>query len=250
MAKYKIVKNEAYGSHEIYFEGIPEKETREALKALKFRWNPKKTCWYGFAEPEEIAKACDNVLVIPAYEKTEVGTIYEGWKGGNNNKWTTDEELKKFILADLKKCGIKATMRFQRGGYTTAFTVTITIKPEHIKDFNTWKEEGHRIAWSSWNYYTDEAGKVQAIYGDKLINCEDAELLENIAHTEYKMAVEHLTASGTYHNSKESILTDEGNAILHAVTEIIDSYNHDNSNGQIDYFDVSFYKQICFKLAA
>lgn len=249
MAKYRIENNEQYNSKEIYFEGIPEKETREALKALKFRWNPKKSCWYGFATDEEIKKACENVLTIPAYEATEVGTIYEGWKGGNNNKWSSDEELKKMILADLKKCGIKATIRFHRGGYITSFTITVTIKPDHIKNFESWKENFH-IAWSTWNYYTDENGSVQAIFGEKLINCEDTELLENIARTEYKMEVEHLTASGTYHNESENVLTDEGNAILHTVTQIIDSYNHDNSNGQIDYFDVSFYKQICFKLAA
>ncbi len=249
MTTYRIENNEQYNSKEIYFEGIPEKETREALKALKFRWNPKKVCWYGFATDEEITKACGEVLTIPAYERTEVGTIYEGWKGGNNNKWSTDEELKKFILADLKKCGIKATIRFHRGGYTTAFTITVTIKPEHIKDFNTWKKT-HYIDYHGWNCYTDEAGTINSIYGDKLYNCEDAELLDNIAHTQYKLEVDRLTASGCYHKTAEKVLTDEGNAILHAVTEIIDSYNHNNSNGQIDYFDVSFYEHITFKIAA
>ena len=249
MAKYRIENNEQYNSKEIYFEGIPEKETREALKALKMRWNPKKGCWYGFATDEEITKACGEVLTIPAYERTEVGTIYEGWKGGNCDKWRTDEELKKFILSDLKKCGIKATMRFHRGGYTTAFTVTITIKPEHIKTYEDWLETYH-INWNSWNNYTDENGKINCILGEKLINCEDAELLENIARTQYKIEVDRLTASGCYHKTAEKVLTDEGNAILHAVTEILDSYNHNNSNSQIDYFDVSFYEHITFKIAA
>ena len=247
MANYKIINNEQFNSKEIYFEGIPEKATREALKALKFRWNPKKACWYGFASDEEITTAFGAVLTIPAFKVTEKNTLYEGWEGGNCHKWHTDEELKKFILADLKKCGIKATMRFSRGGYTTAFTLTVTIKPEHIKGFEEWKKD-FIPNYNGWNFYTDEAGKIDSIMGDRLYDC-DPELLENITRTQYKIEVEHLTASGTYHKNNEEILTDEGNMILKAVSEILDSYNHNNSNSQIDYFDVSFYEHITFKVA-
>lgn len=248
MKNYEIRPNKEYNSNEVYFDGVPGKETREALKALKMRWNPKKGCWYGFATTEEIERACGDVLTIPEAKRTEQGTLYEGWQGGNNNKWTTDEQLKKYILADLKRCGIKATMRFQRGGYTTAFAVTLTIKADMIRTYEDWKKD-HRIAWYDWNYYTDEAGKVQAIYGDKLINCKDAELLDNIAKTEYKMELERLTDHATYHAGTLRILTDEGNAILNTAQQIINSYNHDNSNAQIDYFDTSFYHTIYFKAA-
>lgn len=249
MANYEIRKNDQYNSLEIYFAGVPEKETREALKALKFRWNPKKGCWYGFAEVEEVKKACGAVLVIPESTVTEAGTLYEGYKGGNCDKWTTDEELKKYILADLKRCGIKATLRFGRGDYTTAFTLTITIKPEMIKTFEEW-EKNYKIAWNSWNYYENEAGKLDCVWGDKLINCEDQELLENLKRTAYKLAVNAVTDKTIYHAGQLEALTDEGNATLATVQEILTSYNRDNSNGQIDYFDRAFYSKIAFKVAA
>ena len=55
---YTITNNAAFGSKEITFNGIPSKEIREALKALKFRWHAVKRLWYGFADDEAINKAC------------------------------------------------------------------------------------------------------------------------------------------------------------------------------------------------
>lgn len=246
---YEIRPNATYNSNEVYFNGVPEKETREALKALKMRWNPKKACWYGFATTEEIEKACGAVLVIPESKPTEVGTIYEGYEGGNCGKWTTEEELKRFIIADLKRCGIKATMRFNKGGYTTAFTLTITIKPEMIKTFEEWAPD-YKIAWNNWNYYTEENGRYNCIWGEKLINCEDVELLENLKKTAYKLAVDAVTDNTIYHAGQLEALTNEGNEILNTVQRILTSYNRDNSNGQIDYFDTAFYSKIAFKVAA
>lgn len=39
---YEIKPNEQFKSLEIYFTEKPEAATRDALKALRFRWNPKK----------------------------------------------------------------------------------------------------------------------------------------------------------------------------------------------------------------
>ena len=36
---YRVEENKQYKSKEIYFDDIPTKETREALKKLKFRWH-------------------------------------------------------------------------------------------------------------------------------------------------------------------------------------------------------------------
>lgn len=41
---YEIKPNDQFKSLEIYFTEKPEAATRDALKALKFRWNPKKSC--------------------------------------------------------------------------------------------------------------------------------------------------------------------------------------------------------------
>jgi len=60
---YEIRKNEQYGSYEVYFNEIPQKTTREALKALKMRWNGVKKCWYGFKTEDEIKNAIAGNVV-------------------------------------------------------------------------------------------------------------------------------------------------------------------------------------------
>lgn len=71
---YTIKENNEYNSREVYFSGKPAAETREALKSLKMRWNPKKACWYGFATAEQITAALNGETVPaanPRITKTE-----------------------------------------------------------------------------------------------------------------------------------------------------------------------------------
>lgn len=42
----RIVNNYEYNLIELYFDGKPDEITRETLKMFKWRWNPKKICWY------------------------------------------------------------------------------------------------------------------------------------------------------------------------------------------------------------
>lgn len=60
---YHISENTEYNSREVYFSGKPAAEIREALKALKMRWNGKKSCWYGYATAEEITAAIAGEIV-------------------------------------------------------------------------------------------------------------------------------------------------------------------------------------------
>ena len=139
---HTTTKNEQFNSIEITFSGKPSDRVREALKGLRFRWHNVKKCWYGYtdeetaekaiAEAEATEKAEAEPLTIPKAEFVDGGGLYDGWKGGNNSKWSTDDELKKLILADYKKVGIKATVRKERAGYLTALTVTVQIKKDEI----------------------------------------------------------------------------------------------------------------------
>lgn len=63
---YTIRENSEYNSREIYFDGKPAAETREALKALKMRWHGVKKCWYGYATAEDIAAAIAGEIVSGA----------------------------------------------------------------------------------------------------------------------------------------------------------------------------------------
>lgn len=74
---YEIRHNNQFNSLEIIFDGIPAQATREALKALKFRWHAVKKLWYGFAEEEAIKSLLDGesgpakTTPAPTKKKTE-----------------------------------------------------------------------------------------------------------------------------------------------------------------------------------
>lgn len=63
MTTYTIKQNERFNSLELTFEAIPTSEERNALKALKFRWNPSRGIWYGFAEADKVAQALAGEIV-------------------------------------------------------------------------------------------------------------------------------------------------------------------------------------------
>lgn len=86
---YTITHNTQFNSLEIFFEGKPAQEVREALKALKFRWHSVKKCWYGYTDEETARAAIDGQQIeAPAAEKpakpeavnkygVKVGDIFE-----------------------------------------------------------------------------------------------------------------------------------------------------------------------------
>lgn len=53
----RIETNYEYNLIELYFDEKPNEMTRETLKMFKWRWNPKKFCWYNKKNVENIALA-------------------------------------------------------------------------------------------------------------------------------------------------------------------------------------------------
>lgn len=62
---YEIRENAHFGSIEIRFDDKPSESVREALKALKFRWNGKRGLWYGFASEEQTRAAIEGKPTKP-----------------------------------------------------------------------------------------------------------------------------------------------------------------------------------------
>lgn len=252
---YRVIDNDQFNSKEIYFDGIPGVKTRDSLKALKFRWHGQKKCWYGYATDEQIKEACGDVLVIPETKIVEPGSLYQGWEGGNAHVWHNDQELKKLILDDCKRVGIKASIRFKNAGYLTSFIMTISISSDHIKTYEEYKKEFNIYRHGGiWPGYIDGDGNYKSIHIDQFEAIEDpaekAELLEKITRHSYDMEVSDLTHSKYYSHDGRLVLTDAGNEIFKTVYDIVSSYNHDQSNGMIDYFDRSIYDSYTFKIVA
>ena len=281
VASYTI--NEEHNGVEISFTEKPGDIIRDELKKQGFRWHSAKKVWYAkktaqrvqLAErlanrdkvlteekkqtrakaEKELAKVQTTAeaapLVIPSAKFVDGGGLYDGWEGGNNKTWHTDQELKALLLADFKRAGIAATIRFNRAGYLTSLTVTIKISAAEIKPFDEWGKDFHVVA-GRWNYYTDEVGKIRDIYGESyytLPEAEQAAMFENIKRTHYNLAVAHLTENGNCHGREIDVLTEAGNAKYKTVQAIVDSYNRDCSNSMVDYFDRDIYDHYTFKVA-
>lgn len=136
MTTYKITNNEQYNSTEIYFNGKPSAAEREALKGLKFRWNGKKLCWYGYAEAEAIAAALSGSPATPAERPKQ-------------KKATTPAlEVDKTLLArEFSKCWTSEKMvSFCVNRILNTVTLDdgtiLTIEKQHIKTDFCFGESG------------------------------------------------------------------------------------------------------------
>lgn len=253
---YTITLNPSFNSLEIAFDGKPSEAIRTALKGLKFRWHNVKKVWYGYSDEATVKAAIDGAaapLEIPETTHVEHGGLYDGWRGGNNAKWSTGKELKSLILADCKKAGIPVTVRFGRGGYLTSLTVTITISAAEVKTFEAWKDaDNDRMFWAGcipWLDYVDEHGTHRTIHREQATadNSKEGEKIrEACRRCHYESMVNGLTDSGSFPSAE--VLTDSARAKFDTVQAIVNSYNKDCSNAMIDYFDRDIYDHYSFKI--
>jgi len=262
---YEIKPNEQFKSLEIYFTEKPEAETRDALKALRFRWNPKKSCWYGFADLATLSETLENVtgkkpeenaLLIPDAETVDDGDpLYSGWQGGNYTNWNTTKELKDQLKAAFKKCGLKVTIREDGGTYTTSLYFTWTIsRSKDIVPFDDFcKKYGNDNAKMfplSHMTYKNDDGKYESIFIDKYYKLagEKPEEAEKIKQGHLVYEYENQIKSGAGYRTPLEVLTEEAEKKRQLLKTIVSSFNRDCSNSMIDYFDRSFYDHYYFKV--
>ena len=125
---YEIRNNTQFGSSEVYFDEKPSEAVREALKQLKMRWHSVKRCWYGYASEETIAAAITGTTT----EEEPATVIGDGYMGGGavygskSNRYLFGSDLSAAIRADLKKAGIKATVKVH--SYAGGQSITVTYK--------------------------------------------------------------------------------------------------------------------------
>lgn len=251
---YNIVRNNQFNSNEIFFDGKPSEAVREALKGLGFRWHKVKKCWYGFAESDAIKSAIDSAespLEIPESEEVDPGSLYEGWRGGNNRKWSTEQELKKFILADCKKAGIKASIRFNRAGYLTSLTCTVQISESEIitEDEFAASAEDRTIIGFGWIDYIDRNGERQTIHQDHVFNGKNTDwafIVDSAKRLYYRDRLADARRGCIIYGTVD-FLSESGKKKFGLVKQIIASYNRDCTNSMIDYFDRDIYDDYCIK---
>ena len=92
---YRIENNEKFGSKEVFFDSKPDEAIRSSLKALNFRWNQRRGCWYGFADDDAITAAVENFQPISG-----ATTAPDGYHWENNGKSRFSGEYKHRLVKD------------------------------------------------------------------------------------------------------------------------------------------------------
>lgn len=96
----KIVKNAEFGSTEIYFNGKPTKEVRDALKGCGFRWHGVKKCWYGYADGESMRHMIEGAEGVEAVKAEK---LPKGAESGENVKTPEPVEGVRDFARDIRK---------------------------------------------------------------------------------------------------------------------------------------------------
>lgn len=248
---YEIRENHTYNSNEVYFDGKPSEAVRNALKSLKMRWNSAKKCWYGFAKDYEITSAILNTNKdeAPAEESATVRT--DGYMGGGGYFGSKSHKLKfgaeqcKQFREDIKRAGLKGiTVRVKHfDNYT--FTIKTTAadfvpENEYINNFEhfpncNWlacdKEDGeyYEVSWN--DFY-------------KLPATEQKETWKDYNRHTYRRVVKEANDLNQYHLDQYAPFSPDFKKKIETLNSIIMSWNYDESNAMVDYFDAGFYYTI------
>lgn len=130
----KIVNNYEYNSIELYFDGKPDEMTRETLKMFKWRWNPKKFCWYNkntaenMALAESLNKSADEMKekkISDKYMKKDAEPVMDV-KAFVDNLFKVDETQEKNILKVMSQAEKKPKNISVSAQYSNArFSITL-----------------------------------------------------------------------------------------------------------------------------
>lgn len=106
---YTISEGTKPGALEVKFNAKPAAETREALKALRFRWNGAKSVWYGFATAEEVAAVLNGAPIEKPEKATKkaaaLAPLFERFSVADLPAYGTGNPMKAEAEANAKKNG-------------------------------------------------------------------------------------------------------------------------------------------------
>jgi hypothetical protein len=232
-------------------------EHKEELKALGCRWSKKRQKWYW-----KPAKSME----LPKTEYTgEVSEGYMGahrWDGSNSRKHLYGADLSAALRAEFKKCNIKGvtvSCKSYTGGQSIYIKITATNadiipydeyfakKMEYINpgQFGYWlrdPETGRDYRTNELQYEPEDVqdrvyrAAVKETYELHIKGCDLRENFFFASKTDEE-----------YGRSYTDIFKPHFIEKLQLMKRIVDSYNHDDSNGQVDYFDRGFYESYYLK---
>jgi len=184
-----------------------------------------------------------------------------GWKGKNLDFHRDIKDIAKIIRTQFKKKfpGYKISARISRfsGGQSLDVVVwmhtsDLISKNEFVTMYvaNPWKYAGNQ---QMMGYY-DENGKYQWTYDiDSFFDGMSKEDLSQFFATQYDKIIEKYSGGSntyptiSYRSAEFAPIPLANSDPLDYLRGLIDSFNYDNSNSMVDYFDVNFYDSLDYK---
>ena len=248
---YSINPNPARGSLEITFTAKPDQKTRDALKALGFRWHRARALWYGYASREAVENAlsgCEADQAQPIREQSKkpaekpAEIDLSGLDKLSGKLYGAD--LAKQIREELKKRGAKGcTVRASKATHTDSITITVKATPA---DFRSVAEMVARFGWLPLFRASERGVNVGGEWRWNISEGSCPEWLEEY----YKNCIKYAA-----HNSYSHMITEERapeftaafREKLEAIYRIANAWNWDNSDSMTDYFDIGYFCDIVIK---
>ena len=250
---------------------------KEELKALGCRWSKKRSAWYWKPANGNNVKAPSAVPEVLDAEKINAeytGEFSDGylgairWDGSNAHKYLYGSSLTKELRAAFKKCGIKGVTvacKTYTGGQS--LRVTVTPNPGEVKTLDEYKAETLKYISENTDtinairkFNTDdvrdnETGKWYNVWSEEFLNLPEEEkkrlLIESIeenyrSRTEYGLHLQYHDPEKYY----EDLFSPTFIKKLKLIKQIVDSFNYNDTNSMVDYFDRGFYEDYYLKNAA
>lgn len=261
---YTITAGTHTNSLEIYFEGKPAVKIRDALKALRYRWNPAKACWYGFASEsatvEALQKFSENGVSWDG-EQIDGATVHtDGYLGGGavygskSNRHLYGSDLSKAIREDIKTAGLKGvSVKCGKSTNTDKINITVTVTAADLVPLDEYIAAYEVRPTFNWIYLDNGEGNTpEDMHIDKYFDAtaeEQAEIRRRAATYEHRRALTTEQNINHYHMDKYREYSPEFMSKLERIREIVTAYHWDESNSMVDYFSTNFYWNICTKPA-
>lgn len=183
-----------------------------------------------------------------------------GWKGKNYDIHMDIKDIAKIIRTQFKKKfpGYKIRARISRFSGGQSIDVTVWMHTTDLMSKEDFVAEAASNPWKfyrphDWVSYTTPEGKRETKLAEAFFYDMQRPELEEFFSQEYDEEIARysggsdtyptLTYSGSVYGGIPLINTEP----LDYVKNLLDSFNYDDSNSMVDYFDVNFYDHLDYK---
>lgn len=208
----KVVMNNDLNGVEMYFEGKPVQTVIDSLKALKFRWNKNKACWYAKQSAETIAVA--QQYSNSEIHTEEVVTVSKKVSNKNISLWNRVQ----FVEGKADNSEYKTSYKYVGSNYSGLSTKeTAKVIRTHLK------RQFPEVKFSVTSDYSEIRIEIKSSpYNNKQL--EYSRELDCVDYRNFEKE-----------NNKELI------AIQGYCNKLLSSYNYDDSDIMTDYHCSHFY---------